>query len=501
MNVGIAATGGFVGSEQVIFTVTDTGGLSAADTIMVTVNPATEPPVWSKIPKIGFAQGKADSSLVIWNYVSDPDDADNLLTFVFANTDNVDSVFVNPRTGRVTFYDRDNAAGWDRLTVTAFDPDGNNATVQFPVFIGPADGTPIVGGIPDTTFVAGGLASWVDLDDFYYDVDNTDAQMKWTWGRQAGADSSATISINVLTHIVTLRGISVEKYGANRVFFTVTDPTGKFGDDICIITTVMQNKPMLDLPKKVGFVTGSKTVLDLDDYAYDAVYAHKDLTWQWTGMKNVMVAYETPDDSRTRPAAFFCAAGWTGRERVAFEVKNPLGGAARDTVHVFAVPADGSPVAGGLDGITLKAGSCTQVGLDDYFFDAESGDSQVTWTASGGDSVTVSIDAFTHVATVCASSETWEGVNTITFTVTDPDGKSGSMQVPVTVTGAIIKYAFDIMLFRNPMQEDYMDVFVKNRVAITAAPSVYVYLGADSTKVTVAASGTDYYSGRYLLPL
>ncbi len=502
MKVDIASADGFVGSENVLFTVTDPGGLFAADTLMVTVNPATKPPVWTKIPKIGFPQGKADSSLVIWNYVSDPDDQDNMLTFVFANTDNVDSVFVNPRTGRVTFYDRDNAAGWDRVTVTAFDPDGNKATTQFPVFIGPSDGTPIVAGIPDTTIVSDAkTSSWIDLDDFYYDVDNTDAQMKWTWGRQAGADSSATVTISALSHMVALRGLGAEKYGTNRVFFTVTDPTGKFGDDICIITTVAQNKPMLDLPRKVGFVAGSKFVLDLDDYAQDGVYARKDLLWQWTGIQNVTIAFVTPDEVQTRPVAFSGSSGWTGWERAAFEVKNPLGGAARDTVLVFSVPADGSPVAGGLGGISLKAGNCTQISLDDYFYDAESVDYQMTWTASGGDSVIVSIDSFTHVATVCAPSDTWEGVNTITFMVADPDGHTGSMQVPVTVTGAIIKYAFDIMLFRNPMQEDYIDVFVKNKIVISATPTVYVHLGTDSTKVTVNASGTDYYTGRYLLPL
>jgi hypothetical protein len=40
--------------------------------------------------------------------------------------------------------------------------------------------------------------------------------------------------------------------------------------------------------------------------------------------------------------------------------KSPRG-AARYTVHVFGVPQDGSPIAGGLDGITLKAGTAESV--------------------------------------------------------------------------------------------------------------------------------------------
>lgn len=501
MLVTLASAGGFIGSEGVVFSVTDPGGLSAVDSLRVTVTPATVPPVWSKIPKIGFPQNRVDSTLVLWNYVSDADDPKSDLTFVLANLDNVDSVYVNPRTGRATFYDLDNAPGWDRVTVTAFDPDGNHASIQFSVFIGPADGTPIVAGVPDTTIVTGSQVSWIDLDDYYYDADNTDSQMKWSWGRQASADSSVTVSINLFTHVVLLRGLSSEKFGVNRLFFTVTDPYGKFGDDICIVSAVGLNRPVLDLPKKVGFVVGTKYLFNLDDFVQDEVYEKKDLTWFWTGNMNTAIVYETPDAVQTRPVSFSGAASWKGWEQVAFEVKNPLGGAAHDTLLVFSVPSDGSPVAGGLKGILLKAGTCTQVNLDDYYFDADSADFQLTWTAVEGDSVKVSIDPLTRIATVCAPSDTWEGQNTITFAVADQDNHSGSMQVTVTVTDAVIRNAFSVMLFRNPMQEDYMDVYVKSEVDLQAKPSVYVRTGKDSTTVKLDSLDPNYFAGQYLLPL
>lgn len=501
MRISMASAGGFIGSERVVFTVTDPGGLAATDSLLVTVTPATEPPVWSRIPKIGFPQNRADSSLVLWNFVSDADDPKNDLTFVFANLDNIDSYYVNPRTGRVTFYDLDNAPGWDRVMVTAFDPDGNHASVQFPVFIGPSDGTPIVAGIPDTTIVAGTQSAWIDLDDYYYDVDNTDSQMKWSWGRQAGADSSVTLSINPLSHVVSLRGLSPEKYGVNRFFFTVTDPDGKFGDDICIVSAVGLTRPVLDLPKKVGFIAGTKYVLNLDDFVQDAVYGKRELTWSWSGNRSAVIAYETPDAVQTRPVSFSGPASWKGWERVAFEVRNPLGGAARDTVLVFSVPADGTPVAGGLESIRLKAGACTQVNLDDYYFDADSADFQMTWTTSGGDSVKATIAPLTRIATVCAPSDTWEGLNTITFTVTDQNNRSGSMPLAVTVTDAVIRNAFSVMLFRNPMQEDYMDMYVRSTVDLKAAPSVVVRAGKDSTNIVLDVLDPKYFSGRYLLPI
>lgn len=501
MQVTISGVPGFLGSETVRFTVTDPGGFSAADSLTVTLTPAKEPPVWSKIPKVGFPQNRADSSLVIWNYVSDPDDTPSLLTFVFSNLDNVDSVYVNPRTGRTTFYDLDDAPGWDRVTVTVFDPDGNQATTQFPVFIGPADGTPIVGGIPDTTIVAGAQASWIDLDNYYYDVDNTDNQMKWTWGRQAAADSSVTVSINPMTHLVYLRGIDQERSGLNRLFFTVTDPGGKFADDICIVTAVSLNRPVLDLPSKVGFAAGGDVELDLDDYVQDIVYPPAELTWTWSGNRNASITPGTPDGFRTRPVVFSGPGSWTGWERVVFGVRNPLGGAAQDTMLVFSAPADGTPVAGGLDVVYLRAGSGVYRSLDDYCFDADTPEHLLTWTVSGGDSVTAGIDPISHSVYISAPSESWEGQNTLTFRVTDPDNRTATMQTTVIVTDAVIRNAFSLSIFRNPMQEDYMDMFVRSAVDLSSTPELSVRISGDSTAVKLEAVSPGYYHGTYLLPL
>ncbi|MHB9029616.1 MAG: Ig-like domain-containing protein, partial [Candidatus Latescibacterota bacterium] len=501
MQLTLKGAPGFLGSEKVHLTVSDPPGLSVTDSLTVSVVAAKDPPVWSRIPKIGFPQNRADSSLALWDYVSDPDDGPALLTFVFANLDNVDSVYVNPRTGRTTFYDLDNAPGWDRVTVTAFDPDGNRASVQFPVFIGPADGTPIVAGIPDTTMVAGSQVQWIDLDDYYYDVDNTDNQMRWSWGRQASADSSVTVAINPVTRVVYLRGLGAERTGMNRLFFTVTDPGNKFADDICIVSAVSLNRPMLDLPSKIGFVAGGKQELDLDDYVQDSVYPRTELSWTWSGNRNAGITPETPDAFRTRPVAFSGPASWVGWERVVFEVKNPLGGSAQDTLLVFSASSDGTPVAGGLDVVFLRAGTGVYVNLDNYFFDADTPDHLMRWTVSGGDSVTAGIDPVTRTAYFNAPSESWEGQNTFTFTLSDPENHTATMRTTVVVSGAVIRNAFSLNIFRNPMQEDYMDVYIQSIVDLSASPALSVRTARDSTAVALETVTAGYYHGGYLLPL
>jgi len=493
----------FIGIEDLVFTVTDQSGLAASDTLTVTVTPATNPPVWQKLPKVGFPQSRADSSLVLWDYIADPDDPDSLLTFLVSPTEyQVDRSAVNYQNGRLYLYDLDNRPGWDRLSVTAYDPDGNSATTSFLAFIGPLDGTPIVGGIPDTTMVAGTYTQWIDLDDYYYDVDHADVQMNWTWGRMASPDSSATISINPLTHVVKLSSISPDLYGVDKIFLTVTDPDGKFADDLCNITVLADlSKPSLDLPAKVGFIAGSRDSLDLDTYVRDSMYEKTELGWTWSGNRNATVSLGTPTETWTRPVTFSGPESWIGWERVGFTVINPLGGSAQDTLVVFSVPDDGSPVAGGLVSMALTAGDCIDVNLDDYFYDADTPDYAMVWSVAGNDSISVTIDPVTHVAHVCSYSETWQGTEALDFTVSDPDGHTGVMRVTVSVTGAKLRNILTAKIFRNPMQEDYMDFFIRSKTDLKLVPTMTVYAGDDTTRVTLKTISKNYYFGTYLLPL
>jgi len=340
------------------------------------------------------------------------------------------------------------------------------------------------------------------LDDFYYDVDNTDTQMRWAWGRMASADSVVTMSIHPLSHRVTLRSLGTDKYGFDRIFFTVTDPTEKFADDICIITVVKDlSKPTLALPFKVGFQAGEKTKLDLDDYVEDLMYGKSDLAWSWSQNQKTIITLDNPDAINSRPVTFSGPSDWIGWEYVSFKVANPLGGTAQDTVLVFSVSHDGSPLAGGLRPFSLKAGECVTVDLDNYYYDSDTPSYDLSWSVSGNDSITVSINPTTHIATVCAPSETWEGQENITLKVTDKQNHSSSIAVLVTVTDAVIRNVFSVMIFRNPMQEDYMDFYITSREDVTGLPSVKVKIGQDSTSVSVEIITDKYYYVKYRLPL
>jgi hypothetical protein len=91
------------------------------------------------------------------------------------------------------------------------------------------------------------------------------------------------------------------------------------------------------------------------------------------------------------------------------------------------------PVVSNIQGQSVPEGSTfTTINLDDYVADPDNLDSEITWTATGDDDVTVVIT--NRVATITADDPEWNGTDMVTFTAEDPDGASDSDQVTFEVT-------------------------------------------------------------------
>ena len=92
-----------------------------------------------------------------------------------------------------------------------------------------------------------------------------------------------------------------------------------------------------------------------------------------------------------------------------------------------------SPVVSDIPDQTIdEGGSFATISLDDYVRDVDNTDVEMTWTVLGNTALTVSIDT-SRVATIEIPSADWYGVETITFTATDPDSLSDSDDATFTV--------------------------------------------------------------------
>lgn len=92
-----------------------------------------------------------------------------------------------------------------------------------------------------------------------------------------------------------------------------------------------------------------------------------------------------------------------------------------------------APFVNLIPGQTVNMGaSFTSIRLDDFVTDLDNNASDMTWSYSGNVNLSIEINN-SRVATVSSQNTSWFGSETITFTVTDPDGNSTSTNVTFVV--------------------------------------------------------------------
>ncbi len=77
---------------------------------------------------------------------------------------------------------------------------------------------PVVGNIPDQTIAEGGTFTTINLDDYVSDVDNTDAEMTWTYS------GNTDLTVSIVDRVATIMTPSADWTGSETITFTATDP-------------------------------------------------------------------------------------------------------------------------------------------------------------------------------------------------------------------------------------------------------------------------------------
>ena len=200
------------GTATITVTARDPGGLTAALSANVAVEPANRAPVVTgSVPTQSLTAGQS-VQVNLAPFFSDPDG--DALSFT-ASTSNagVAAATVSGSTVTITAV----AAGTATITVTARDPEGLEATQTSSVTVEPANRAPVaVGTIPPRTMTAGETAT-VDVAPFFSDPDG-DAL---TYA--AASSNAAVVGVSAAGSTVTVTGVAE---GMATVTVTASDPGG-----------------------------------------------------------------------------------------------------------------------------------------------------------------------------------------------------------------------------------------------------------------------------------
>ncbi len=273
---------------------------------------------------------------------------------------------------------------------------------------------PVVSDVPGQTINEGESFAKISLDGYVTDDDTPDDQISWI----AAGQSGLTVTITAREATITYGTWT----GTETVTFTAEDPEGNKDSDDATFTINAAPK-VSNIPDQTIVEGQTFQTINLDDFVLDVDTPDDQITWK----ANTSDVTVTIDVNRVATITY---GTWTGSETVTFTAEDPEGNTGSDdaTFKVTAVP-----VVSDIPDETINEGeSFVKISLDGYVTDDDTPDDQISWTATGQSSLTVTIIA--REATITYGN--WTGTETVTFTAEDPEGNKDTDDATFTINAA-----------------------------------------------------------------
>jgi len=410
------------GSETITFTATDPGGKSDGDSAVFTVTNVNDAPVVSDIPDQTIDEGQTFATIDLNAYVDDIDNDDSEIVWSYTGNS---ELIVQIDENNMATVSTPNADwnGSETITFKATDPGGLSDSNAATFTVNPVNDAPVVSDIPDQTIDEGESFVSIALDDYVSDVDNTDAEMTWTYS--GNQDLQVIISAD---HIATISAPDSNWFGSETITFTATDPGGLSDSDPAVFT--VRNVNDAPVANNDTTVTDEDVPVTIPVLSNDSDIDGDDLTVS----EVTQPAHGNAEIDQNTQVIYTPAADWSGDDSFTYTISDGNGGTAQATVYVSVNAVNDAPVVSDIPDQTVQEGQTfAAIHLDDYVNDVDNPDSTLSWSYSGNSELQVSIDA-NHVAMITIPDTNWNGQETITFTATDPQGLADSDAVVFTVT-------------------------------------------------------------------
>ena len=416
-----------VGSATVTVTASDPSGLTATQTISVTVStvPNRAPERVGTIDPVILTAGASATNVDVSSKFRDPDGDTLSYTAVSSDTTKA-TVSVSSSTVAIT----PKAAGAATVTVTVRDTNGLTATQTIAVLVTAAPNrAPVaVGTIPPVTQTAGTSATNVGVSTYFSDPDSDTL----TYTAVSSNTAKATVSVSSSTVAITPKAA-----GAATVTVTARDTNGLTATQtIAVLVTAAPNRAPVAVGtiNPVTLTAGSSAATvnvssnfrdpDNDTLIYTAVSS--DTTKATVSAAGAIVIITPVAEGATTITVTANDGSLTAAQTIVVVINPGTGNVGRAPS-----PSDGaSGTLGVIAPITLTAGDSAQiVNLSTYFLNGGA----LTYTAVSTDPSKATASVAGTIATITPVAE---GTTTIMVTASDSEGSTSTQTIVVVVTAA-----------------------------------------------------------------
>ncbi len=405
-------------------TVTDSGGLSDTDTVIINVSNVNQAPTANAGPNQTVAEG--DTVTLDGRNSSDPDGS--IASYQWTQTAGTSVTFSGSATATPWFTSPNVNIAGEALTfqVTVTDDGGLSAADTVIINVSNVNQSPTANAGPDQTVGEGALVTLNGLNSS--DPDGSIAS--YSWVQTVG--SNVTL-LNPSSAQPSFTTPDVDSEGTSLTFqLTVTDNGGLQATDTCIVNVSWVNiAPTADAGSNQSVNEGVTVSLD-GTYSTDPDDGIASYVWTQTAGPSVTLS--NPSSATPEFSAPYIG---TDSEALTFQltVTDTGGLSGTDTVIINVSDVNLAPVAdaGGDQSVDMGAGTVTLSGVDSY--DSDGNIESYSWTQTSGITVTLSNPGAAQ-PTFTAPAEVGQAGESLTFQLTVTD--DGGLQATDTCTIEIL---------------------------------------------------------------
>jgi len=430
------------GKELLTLVVTDPEGARAETKLTYEVKAVNDAPVVSKFMNQTIKEHETFKPVNLDSLVADPDNKPTEIQWTVTGAKELKAEIARDRSLKVTIP----SAQWngsETLTLTAKDPAGAQASASAIFTVTAVNDAPVLSEFKAQTIKEHADFAPINLDDLVIDPDNKKSELVWsavvTGGQVAAPTKKGAVAAPIgkdLTveispeHKATFVMPNDQWNGERSVVFTVADPAGlKDSKALSLKATAVNDAPVLaKIPDQTIEEKASFAPVNLLALVNDPDNAKETLVWTISGAKALKASIEKGILTVATPDKF-----WSGAETINVTVVDPSGAKAMQSSTFTVKAVNDAPVIGEIKPQTIDEGKTFElIDVTKAVSDPDNKTSELVWTHSEKH-LKVEFNQAKQLFRIVAPDTNWFGIDTITFTVTDPAKASATKAVVFTV--------------------------------------------------------------------
>ena len=444
------------GSDEITFTATDPEGAKVSQKALFTIKSINDKPVFKKINDQIIMEKEEFKDINLAELVSDPDDAFKTLKWTI--TGNKDLKVSISKDGVASIKTPNKLwNGTEKVTFQVSDPQGatEKQTVQFTAKS--VNDPPVMKDIPSQTIKEKQEFKPIDLNNYVSDLDHPMNKLKWT------ITGNKFLKFKISPdHKLSAEVPNKFWNGTETITLTATDPEGaKDSRSVTFEVISVNDPPVFAREIKSQTIDEKKqfAAINLDELVQDPDHKKTDL--QWTAVvKDASAKAPAPKKGKKGKAApqaseesskngltveidnnhvariMIPNTYWNGSANITFTVTDPEGAKASSSALFTVRSINDLPMisANAPKGETIReGGKFKTIDLSSLATDADHPAKLLKWSFNGNRQLQVALNKDNTVQIKTPNAQ-WHGKESITFTVTDPEGGKASHKMDFVVT-------------------------------------------------------------------